>query len=349
VAHTTSPSARSGTRIHWFLAGVADEDGKEIALTDAEQTTADFLQDRATEQAKRIFGDTPYQQLDEKRLWLVTGGKRVASGQFDRCLYTGEVALVQDFKTGFVEPDAAQTNAQLKVLAVLTALSLPTVKEVVVQIVSGPFGVTEARYDLPALSRAYIDILDTLKAIGDERAPLVPGVVQCRYCPAILICQAVKDTIKPIVSLQVSELPADGERAARLLDEVELLLVHLEEIKAWYKGRLVQDPNLKIPGYGLVPGAQVREIKDWDKAREILRKYVPDRELEAMPTLAQIQQALKKALGLSSPKAAGEKLNLLLGDLIELRQNAPSFKRISGKPALQDLVNGHDAGNSSEI
>jgi hypothetical protein len=143
--------------------------------------------------------------------------------------------------------------------------------------------------------------------------------------------------IKPLVSLQVSALPADGERAARLLDEVELLLEHLEEIKAYYKGRMTQDPNLKIPGYGLVPGAQVREISNWNKAREILRKYIPERELEAVPSLAQIQQALKKALHLPSPKAAAEKLNLLLGDLIELKQNAPTFKRISGQALVKDL------------
>jgi hypothetical protein len=336
VAHVTSPSARSGARIHAYLAGVTDEDGKEIVLSAEEQTTADFLQERATEQARRIFGDTPYQQLDEKRLWF-TGNKRMVSGQFDRCLYTDSVALVQDFKTGFIEPDAAQTNAQLKVLAVLTALNLPGVKEVIVQIVSGPFGVTEGRYDLPALSEAYTGILDTLEAIQDERAPLVPGVVQCRYCPAILICQAVKDTIKPLVSLQVSELPAEGERAARLLDEVELLLVHLEEIKAWYKGRMAQEPTLKIPGYGLVPGNEVRSIIDWPKAREILRKYIPDREMEATPTLAQIQQALKNALKLASPKAAAEKLNALLGDLVEFRQNAPGFKRVSGESLRKTL------------
>jgi hypothetical protein len=187
------------------------------------------------------------------------------------------------------------------------------------------------------LSEAYTGILDTLKAIQDERAALVPGVVQCRYCPAILICQPAKDLIRPLVSLQVSELPVEGERAARLLDEVELLLVHLEEIKAWYKGRMAQDPDLKIPGYGLVPGANVREISDWPKAREILRRYVPDSELEAQPTLTQIQGALKKALKLSSPKAAAERLNALLEGLIELKQNAPSFKRVSGEPLCKTL------------
>ena len=70
VAHETSPQAERGTLIHAYLAGEPDEDGKEIILTDSEQATADFLQERAQEQALRIFGDEPTQQLNEKRLWL---------------------------------------------------------------------------------------------------------------------------------------------------------------------------------------------------------------------------------------------------------------------------------------
>ena len=70
VAHATSPSARSGTRIHAYLAGVADEDGKEIALNPEEQAAADTLQDLAQQQIARIFGDKPYNELKEKRLWL---------------------------------------------------------------------------------------------------------------------------------------------------------------------------------------------------------------------------------------------------------------------------------------
>jgi hypothetical protein len=263
------------------------------------------------------------------------------SGQFDRCFYTPELVLVQDFKTSHIEPERAEASSQLKVLAVLAAIHLPTVKEVIPQIISPYFGVTEARYDLGRLTEAYNEIMETLRKIYDERAPLVPGVIQCRFCPAILICQAVKDVIAPIAALQVSALPTDGERAARLLDEVELLEKHLEEIKMYYKGRAIQDPNLQIPGYGMVPGAQVREISDWDKAREILRKYVSDRDLEGVPTLTQLQAALKKSLKLPSPKAAAEKLNLLLEGVMTLKQNASSFRRISGKATVAQLTNEH--------
>lgn len=64
-----NPEARRGSRIHAYLAGVPDEDGSEIKLTESEQETADFLQERAQEQIKRIFGDQPVSVLKEKRLW----------------------------------------------------------------------------------------------------------------------------------------------------------------------------------------------------------------------------------------------------------------------------------------
>ena len=138
--------------------------------------------------------------------------------------YTPELALVQDYKCGFSEPDPAEDNAQLRVLAVLIALNLPTVKEVVVQIVSGPYGVTEARYGLAELSAAYGEIVETLKAINAPDAPFSPSPEACHYCGAKLICQALKDTVVgPLAKLQMSALPEGGNRAAKLLEEVEIM------------------------------------------------------------------------------------------------------------------------------
>jgi hypothetical protein len=70
VAHQDSPEARRGARIHAYLAGEVDEDGLPIKLDESEQTTADFLQERATEQVNRIFGEQKVNVLKEKRLWL---------------------------------------------------------------------------------------------------------------------------------------------------------------------------------------------------------------------------------------------------------------------------------------
>jgi hypothetical protein len=339
AAHAPTKDSERGDRVHAFLAGQVDEDGKEIKLTQDEQAVADTLQDLSTEQVERIFGDAPYGQLNEKRLWLYQKLDPLLSGQFDRCVYAEEVALVQDFKTGHQEPEPAETNAQLKVLALLVALNLPTVKEIIAQIISPYYGVTEARYDIAKLSVAYNEICETLARIHDERAELVPGVVQCKRCPALNICGAVKSHIKPVTLTQVSALPDDADRAGRLLDEVELLEEHLSEIKAYYKGRASSDLTYKITGYAMVPGATRREVSDWSAAIERLRKFVPDRDLNAAQhyTLSELEAALGKALALK-PKAAKEKLNLLLDGLLVEKQNAASLKRVNGKPKIAALA-----------
>jgi hypothetical protein len=337
-AHQDSPAPRSGKRMHAYLAGQPDEDGREVVLTDTERTTADFLQERAQGEVQRIFGDEPVQQLNEKRYWLVLNGQKLASGRVDRVVHSSTVALVQDFKTGWLEPAQAEQNAQMKVLAVLVALHMPkTVREVIVQIISGPYGVTEARYDYPALSRAYEQIQATLKAINDPRAPLSPSPEACRFCGAINICQAVKNHILPVARTQVSALP-DGARGAKLLDEIALLEKHFKEIKKYYERRHDEDPAYKLPGYGLVPGNEVREITDWDKAKLRLSEYLDGDQLKEAEsyTLGKLESALAKSLKLTG-KEAKEKLNQILGDLITRNPNKSSLKRIKGSAKVVSL------------
>jgi hypothetical protein len=335
-AHLQSPEARRGELIHAWLAGEVDEDGSEIKLSESEQTTADFLQERAQDQVRRIFGDQPALELAEKRLWLELGGRKALSGRFDRVVYTPGVALAQDFKTGFSEPDPAEQNSQMKVLAVLVALHMPpTLQEVIVQIVSGPFGVTEARYDLAALAKAYNEILATLRAIQDPMAPLVPSPDACRWCPAINICQAVRNLSMPITKLQTSKLP-DGERAAKLLDEVAVIGELLDSIKEHYAQRLTADPAYDLPGYAMVPGALEREITDWKTAKLRLGEYLEPEQLELAASygIGKIEDALAKVLKV--PKAqAKEKFNAILGDLVQLKQKKSSLKRVSKRGLVE--------------
>jgi hypothetical protein len=338
AAHETSPAAIRGQLIHQWLAGLPDEDGTEIKLDESEQQTADFLQERATEQVHRIFGDEPTLELAEKRLWLIVNGRKAASGRFDRVVYTPTVALVQDFKTGWSEPDPAEQNSQMKVLAVLVALHMPSMlREVVVQIISGPFGVTEARYDLPALANAYNEILGTLRAIQDPMAPLNPSPEACRFCPAINICQAVKNLIVPIAKTQVSALP-DGARGAKLLDEVELLQEHLDSIREHYAQRLTADPAYDLPGYAMVPGVVRREVVDWEAARQRLGEWLELDEINGAANyrLGDLEKALGKKLGLKG-KPLKERMGEILRGLIEERPNAASLKRVSGKRSLITL------------
>jgi len=331
-AHVGDDAARRGERIHAYLAEVPDEDGKEIQLDESERTTADFLQERAQDQAQRVFGDTPTQQLSEKRLWLTMGGRRVLSGRFDRCVYSDQVALVQDFKTGFSEPDPAEQNTQLRVLAVLTGISLPSVREVIVQIISGPYGVTEARYDLAALGSAYHDIRATLQKLQAIDAPLNPGVAQCAYCPAALICQPCRDLLSPPTKFQTAKLPDDPDKAAKLLDEVAILEGVFKEVKEYYANRLTTDPTYRIKNYEMVPNAPRREIEDVEAAKSRLAEFLDAGELNAAMDLkvGQAEKLFGKKVGLRG-KELREKFNAVMQGVIVEKTPSPSLKRIKGQ------------------
>jgi Protein of unknown function (DUF2800) len=335
AAHQDSPAAQRGTLIHAYLAGEVDEDGSQRKLDDESQRTADFLQERAQGEAQRIFGEEKTWQLSEKRLWFLINGRKVASGKFDRVIYSPSVALCQDFKSGWSEPDPAEQNSQMKVLAVLVALHLPrTVRKVIVQVISGPFGVSEATYDYPALAEAYSEILATLKAIQAPEAPLSPSPEACRYCPAINICQAVKNLIAPLAKTQVSALP-DGARGAKLLDEVELLQEHLDSIKEYYAARLSVDPAYDLPGYAMVPGAVRREVTDWEAARRRLGEWLELADIEGAANyrLGELEKALGRKLSLKG-KPLKERMGEILAGLIEEKPNAASLKRVKGIPKL---------------
>jgi len=325
-AYKDSPDARSGKRGHASMAGEA------VELDETEKTSVAFMRERADDQVTRIFGDSPVQEFKERRLWLYVGGKPVASGRVDRFIIGGKVALIQDYKFGFREPDPAQINAQLKFLSVVLALAYPQVHHVIAQIVSGPYGVTEARYDYRELEAAYGDIRATLRAINDPHATFSPGPEQCRFCPAQLICQPFRDaTVAPISKLQITQLPVEPNRASKLLDEVEMLRRLCDQVEEFYSEKLLTDPSFSIPNYAMVPGAVRREVTDWDAARGRLGEYLDTDQIKGAANyrLGELEKALAKVLKLKG-KDAKQRMNEILHGLIIERPNSPSLKRIKG-------------------
>ena len=331
-AHESSEWSEMGDGIHARL------EGKEVKLSESEAETAQLRKERGDEQIERIFQGQEYRQVREKRLWLDLDGKPALSGRFDVVTYTRKVALVQDYKTGWAEPDPAEENAQMRVLAVLVALAMPELEEVIVQIVSGPFGVTEARYDLRALGEAYNHIVKVLRQINAPDAPLTPTPEACKFCGAKLICQAVKDiVVRPLTKLQMSALPADGPRAAKLLDEVEIMTGLIKEIKKFYAAKF-NDPAYSIPGYAMVPGNTIREVTDWDTARSRLGEYLDVKELKSAADyrLGELEKALGKVLKLKG-QPLRERMNQILQGLYVEKQNASSLKRVKGEPKVASL------------
>jgi len=331
VAHLAGPAAQRGTRIHAWLAGAP------VELSPEELLSAEFLAERAAEQRHRIFGDTSVTELKEKRLWLKVKGELAASGRFDRVLYTPRLALVQDYKTGFSEPTEAQQSGQMRLLAVLVAINLPTITEVVVQVISGPYGVTEARYSVAELVELFRSVEATLVAIQAPDAPLSPRPELCARCPANLICPALKALVPVTAKALASPLP-DGARAAKLLDEIAIFEGHFAEVKRFYSARLAADSGYKIPGYALVPGTAKREITDWAKAQQILSEHLTGEQLAGASQfrITELERLLGKKLHLSG-SALKERFNQVLAEVITKKEPAPSLKRVNGQIKLERL------------
>jgi hypothetical protein len=255
--------------------------------------------------------------------------KAALSGQFDALYYNETTALVIDYKSGFSEPDPAEINAQLKVLAVLAALHLPQVIEVYAQIISGPYGVTEARYTIQELAHAYNEILDTLRAIHAESAPFSPSVSACKWCPGSNICQAIKNLTAPIARLQLNKLPLESDRAGRLLDEIEILRGHFEEIEKFYYNYLSDNPSAHIKNYALVPNAPRREIIDIENTKKRLAEFLDPAELDQASSLkiGDLEKLFGKKAKLKGA-AVRQEFNKLLHGLITEKVPDPSLKRV---------------------
>jgi len=331
VACPPNQWTQRGERIHAWLADEA------VELSEEERATAELLLGRATEQRRRIFGDEEVAELKEKRLWLRLNGRLVASGRFDRVLYTERLALVQDYKSGFSEPTEAIQSAQMRFLAVLVALNLSKVTEVVVQIISGPFGVSEARYHIKDLIELYRAIEETLAALEASDAPLNPEPSICRKCPANLICPALKALAANTSRALARPLPEGGADAARLLDEIAIFEKHFEEVKAFYSNKFAEDPAYKIPGYAMVPGAGRREITDWPLLRErLVASGLSPEQLDGPRSITELERAVGRSLQLGG-LSAKDRFNQIAEGCVGKKEPAPSLKRISGSPKAKEL------------
>jgi Protein of unknown function (DUF2800) len=329
-AFRESVESLRGDRIHQWL---ADE---KVKLSEAESETAAFLAERARGEVGRIFGEAKLEVFKECRLWFTISGHKLASGRIDRLSFTPQLALIQDFKTGWAEPDTAQLSSQLKALTVISALHLPaTLEKVIVQIISGPFGVTESVYGMHELAGAYESVRKTLEAINAPDAPLSPSPEACRYCPAINICQAVRELSKPLTQLQVARLP-DGEMAAKLLDQIAIMKELFEQVELHYYERLEKDPTYEIPHWALVPGHTVREVTDWKSAHLRLSEFLDENDVwgAAKYRLEDVEKAIGKKFKLRD-KALREKTAEILSGLLSEKPTRASLKRTKNAHAKE--------------
>jgi hypothetical protein len=281
------------------------------------------------------------------------------SCRFDRVCYSKDTVVIQNYKTGWKEPDPVKTNSQMRVEAMLVALALGRAgiqpQRFVVQLVTMAFGVFEAEFSWAELAGLYDSIMATLKALESPTAPLRPSREACDNCGAILICSAVKDLVGPIKTLMrkspiVDETRFNSKRLAANLDEIQILRGYFDAFETYCKESLTAEPEkivitdgvsvpFSIEGYQITPGAETRAWKDPEamaKASERLGKLGIIVNGLKTHSPASYLKLYAEHFGRKTEDAK-EAFFKLMDGLIEIKNNRPSLKKVKPESRIREL------------
>jgi hypothetical protein len=142
-------------------------------------------------------------------------------------------------------------------------------------------------------------------------------------------------------------LPLSGYKAAYLLNQFKPIREALELMEERWRESL-QENHDGIPGWQLVPGANVRELKGatalnvWEQFQE--GDDCPLSVEEFLACCRVSLTALEKEIGLPEADKSKRFLNRRLGELLTYRQNRPSLKRLSRSEALAQAARLEERG-----
>lgn len=263
----SSKDAAMGTNIAAVMAGDAPAD----ALTESEHEIYLRLRRQRDELVTAVFGEGAVPVVSvEQRLWLKDeSGKNVFSGKYDYCGKVGAHALIIDEKSGRNEVTPAESNMQLRSLAVLVWKNDPSIMRVTTAInhawSDGNF--TLCDYDTEDLKNSEDELWANLETAKGLNAPLRAGK-HCDYCKAAGGCPkatsealalvANSGFVKEHVTDQVALMSSD--QIAGFLDRVAFAESVIEAVKAEAKHRITE--GQPIAGWELHEGRKTEKVTD---------------------------------------------------------------------------------------
>ncbi len=314
--------AESGTKLHAVLAD--EEDGADLDGSDA--WAVDRCREIEAGLVAQLGFDGGADVFTEVRLWYADDTCEW-SGKPDRIYRLDGRALLVDWKTGRGDVAPAESNWQMRGLAVLIdAAHSRSLDEIFVALIqprsSEP--VTLARYERADLTRAEMEIRAALYWASKEDAPRTPGEAQCKYCRAKDRCP---EALGQAVALVDVSLPAlTGEQFAEYLPQVKAAK---KTIDAFLKaaGAFIEGGGV-IPGWEMKPGTADRSIVDPQGAYAALADVVTAEEFMAIcgVPVGKLEALYEKKSGLRG-EALKVKLAERLGAAIGMKQKAASLAR----------------------
>jgi hypothetical protein len=290
------PWTESGTRIHAAVAG------EEIDLEHDEESAKEIVQARLQRLHEDLGAPSDAAEIKEDRMWLRDGMRKIASGQPDIVWIYGDIAVIPDVKTGWLNAEREDVNPQLRSYAVLVWLNIPGIHRVIVALAQAhgkkphPVG-----YDEGALRLAEEEWRAEIDACNQPDAPRVAGDKQCKYCPAAPHCEkanALVDSMALTVRGREITGITDSELSG-MLDLCKPVKDQINKIEAEAKRRKEANPDC-LPDWELVPGKVAHPIIDLVTVFNRCTDHgiTPEKFTEACSiTKKSLTEALKTATG----------------------------------------------------
>ena len=290
----------------------------------------------------RVFPDQEgYERLEvirERQFFIEFEGVKIVSGHPDFVLvgtiFGKRVALILDFKAGFLEVPAPEANSQLMAYAVAVWQDKNLLIEEVYASIVPRFGIAKVpvHYSSSDLPQALLYLVDIEKASRDKRSVRTPSVVACRFCPARATSRC-PETLYP--NRRLKEMPSlialSPAQKGELLDLCEITLGNIKALKERLWDELKEDPN-SVENWALVPGNVVGSIPDAEACYQIVSDFMTPREFQSCLKVAQkpLKDAIKDYLvskeGIKG-KAAAERIKAILAPVTVTKQNEDKLER----------------------
>lgn len=304
--------------------------------------TAEWMDQSRQYLIDKVFPEQEgYERLEvirERLFYVEYEGEKIISGHPDfvqiGTIFGKRVALILDFKAGFLEVPAPEANDQLRSYSVAVWQDTELKIDEVYASIVPRFGVakTPVFYSSSDLPQALLDLVEVYQAVKEAKATRTPGVGACRYClarstsrcPETLIPDSRLKSMPSLIALSPAQ---KGE----LLILAEIVSGNIKALKERLYDELKEDANA-VEGYHLVPGDVRGSIPNVDACYQLVSDIMTQEEFQSCLKIAQkpLKDAIKDYLGANEGikgKAAAARIKALLEPVTVLKQGEDRLER----------------------
>jgi hypothetical protein len=276
----------------------------------------------------------------EEPFYVIHNGERIISGHPDfiqyGMIYGKRVALILDFKSGFLDVPSPEVNDQIRSysvavwqesVALAERMDNPelAIDEVYASIIPRYGLPTPVLYDAKSLPQALLDLAEIDEAVRDAKAVRTPSVDACRFCLARATSRC-PETLYPPEKLKSmpSLIDLSPAEKGQLLSLTKIVAGNIKALTERLYEELEIDPNA-VEGWELAKGKTAKNIEDvsacYQQVSEILEAEQYQKCLKVHKTrLLQSLKAYLKERENIKGKTAENRINALLDPVIVAKE-----------------------------